>query len=417
MSLQRKVLFYLPLLLPAAFSFPAAAQDGYTLEQVVVFSRHGLRAPLASPSSALGKVTPDTWPQWDTPSSYLTTRGGVLEAYFGHYFSEWLVDNRLLTADTCPTDKDVSFYANSLQRTISTAQYFAVGAFPGCLVPVVHKEKLGTMDATFNPIIRDDSATFKQQAIDSINQKAGAGGVKGLNERLKPVYQQMADIIRYKDSANCTQDKQCDLMAQETDVKVEAGKEPGVVGPLRTGTSIADAFILQYYEGTPINKIGWGRIKDEKQLADLVSIKEYYNSVVFSAPVVAKAVSANLVKALAGSFGEQQPKFTFLVGHDSNVASLFAALGVKPYHLPHQLETTPIGGKVVFQRWRDNANNKALLKVEYVYQSTEQLASLAPLNRANPPQRVTLTLSDCPTNDKGFCAFEDFQKITKALAQ
>ncbi|MFT8209882.1 MAG: hypothetical protein ACMZI0_03295 [Symbiopectobacterium sp.] len=90
---------------------------------------------------------------------------------------------------------------------------------------------------------------------------------------------------------------------------------------------------------------------------------------------------------------------------------------MKPYHLPHQLETTPIGGKVVSQRWRDNASNKALLKVEYVYQSTEQLASLAPLNRANPPQRVTLTLRERPTNDKGFCPFEDFEKITKALAQ
>ncbi|MEQ6969894.1 bifunctional glucose-1-phosphatase/inositol phosphatase [Pectobacterium polaris] len=415
MSLQRKALFCLPLLLPATLSFQAVAKEGYTLEQVVVFSRHGLRAPLASPSSALGKVTPDTWPQWDTPSSYLTTRGGVLEAYFGHYFSEWLVDNHLLAADTCPTEKDVSFYANSLQRTIATAQYFSAGAFPGCLVPVLHKEKLGTMDATFNPIIRDNSVTFKQQAIDSINQKAGAGGVKGLNERLKPVYQQMAEIIRYTDSANCKQDKQCDLMAQETNVQIEAGKEPSVVGPLRTGTAIADAFILQYYEGTPINKIGWGRIKNEKQLADLVSIKEYYNSVVFSAPVVAKAVSANLVGALAGSFGTQQPKFTFLVGHDSNVASLFSALGVKPYHLPHQLETTPIGGKVVFQRWRDSLHNKELLKVEYVYQSTEQLASLAPLNRASPPQRVTLALNACPADEEGFCSFEDFEKITKAL--
>lgn len=417
MFLQRKALFCLPLLLPFSFASQAAAQDGYTLEQVVVFSRHGLRAPLASPSSALGKVTPDSWPQWDTPSSYLTTRGGALEAYFGHYFNEWLVDNHVLTADTCPTDKEVSFYANSLQRTIATAQYFALGAFPGCLVPVVHKEKLGTMDATFNPIIRNDSAAFKQQAIDSINKKAGDGGVVGLNARLKPAYQQMAEILRYSESANCKQDKVCDLTALETDVKVEAGKEPGVVGPLRVGTSIADAFILQYYEGTPINQIAWGRIKDEKQLADLVSIKEYYNSVVFGAPVVAKEVSANLVRALAGAFGAQQPKFSFLVGHDSNVASLFAALEVKPYHLPHQLETTPIGGKVVFQRWRDPANNKALLKIEYVYQSSEQIAALAPLNRANPPQRVTLTLNGCPANDKGFCAFEDFEKITAALTK
>lgn len=402
-----------------SFSYPlqAAANDGYTLEQVVVFSRHGLRAPLASPSSALGKVTPDAWPQWDTPSSYLTTRGGVLEAYFGHYFSEWLVDNRLLAADSCPTDKDVYFYANSLQRTIATAQYFSLGAFPGCLVPVHHKEKLGTMDATFNPIIRDDSADFKQRAIASINQRAGENGINGLNQRLRPVYQQMADIIRYKESAGCQEDKQCDLMALPAEVKIEANKEPGVSGPLRTGTSIADAFILQYYEGAPIKDVAWGRIKDNAQFEALVSIKEYYNSVVFSAPVVAQQVSANLVKELASSFGADKAKFTFLVGHDSNVASLFSALGVNDYTLPNQFETTPIGGKVVFERWRDDATKKTLLKVEYVYQSTDQIRTLAPLNRAAPPQRVTLTLKDCPADGNGFCAFEDFEKITATLAR
>ena len=227
----------------------------------------------------------------------------------------------------------------------------------------------------------------------------------------------MAQVLRYAESANCKQDKLCDLTAQPTEVKIEAGKEPGVVGPLRTGTGISDAFILQYYEGAPIKDVAWGRIKDEKQFEALVSIKEYYNSVVFSAPVVAKAVSANPVRTLASSFGPDQPKFTFLVGHDSNVASLFSALGVKEYRLPHQFETTPIGGKVVFQRWRDTATNQAWLKVEYVYQSTEQIRTLAPLNRANPPQRVTLALKECPINDKGFCPFDDFAKITTALTK
>lgn len=413
--LKVKALFCLPLLLPLSAETFAAGNDELALEQVVVFSRHGLRAPLASPSSALGKLTPDVWPQWDTPASWLTTRGGVLEAYFGHYFSEWLVDNRLLAADTCPTDKDVYFYANSLQRTIATAQYFSVGAFPGCIVPVTHKEKLGTMDATFNPIIRDDSPEFKQRAIESINQTAGEKGLAGLNERLKPTYQQMAQIIRYGESVNCKEDKQCDLTAMPTAVKIVAGQEPGVSGPLRTGTSISDAFILQYYEGAPIKDVAWGRIKDDKQFESLVAIKEYYNSVVFSAPVVAKEVSANLVKELKNAFGQDKPKFTFLVGHDSNVASLFSALGVKPYKLPHQFETTPIGGKVVFERWKNKTNGETFLKIEYVYQSTEQIKTLAPLNRNNPPQRVTLALKDCQVNTDGFCAFGDFDKVTADL--
>lgn len=33
--------------------------DNYTLEQVVFFSRHALRAPLASPTSIIGKVIPN----------------------------------------------------------------------------------------------------------------------------------------------------------------------------------------------------------------------------------------------------------------------------------------------------------------------------------------------------------------------
>ncbi|QIQ21274.1 bifunctional glucose-1-phosphatase/inositol phosphatase [Zophobihabitans entericus] len=418
---MRKFKYSALLALPLVFSCVAEAAENannYTLEQVVVFSRHGLRAPLASPSSALGKVTPNEWPQWDTPSSYLTTRGGALEAYFGHYFSEWLVDTKLLQADVCPTEKDVYFYANSLQRTIATAQYFSVGAFPGCIVPVYHKEKLGTMDATFNPIIRNDTPEFKQKAIDSINAAAGPGGVIGLNERLKPIYEDMSKVINYGKSATCTVDKQCDFLAQPTTINITASQEPGISGPLRTGTSVADAFILQYYEGSPLSDVAWGQIKNNEQFEKLVSIKEYYNTVNFSAPVVAKEVSTNLINYIHSVFDNKDAaKFTFLVGHDSNVASMFATLGVKPYNLPNQFETTPIGGKILFERWKDNTTGEQLLKIEYVYQSTDQLRKLEQLNRENPPQRVVLELASCPINAMGYCSFDKFENLLNELAK
>lgn len=412
---MRKLKYSLLAALPFCFAISLdvlADTQNYTLEQVVVFSRHGLRAPLSSPSSELGKVTPDKWPQWDTPSSYLTTRGGALESYFGHYFSEWLVDNKLLKNDTCPTDKDVYFYANSLQRTIATAQFFSVGAFPGCTVPVHHKEKLGTMDPMFNPIIRDGSEDFKQRAIASINERAGEGGIDGLNERLKPTYQDMMHVINYPDSANCRQDKQCDLTTLPAGVKIKAGEEPGVTGPLKTGTAIADAFILQYYEGSPQSQVAWGNIKTDDQFAKLVGIKEYYNTVVFSAPVVAKQVSANLVNYINTAFThpDDQAKFTFLVGHDSNIASLLSALDIKPYKLANQYETTPIGGKVLFERWKDPAG-KEWLKMEYVYQTTGQINGLKQLDRANPPARAVLELKGCPVDAQGFCPFDQFKTV------
>ena len=366
---MRKLKIILGLSFVLSFSAQAIETlDNYTLEQVVVFSRHGLRAPLASPTSTLGKITPNQWPQWDTPASYLTTRGGVLESYFGHYFSEWLVDNKLLTENTCPSENEVYIYTNSLQRTIATGQYFTVGAFPGCIVPIIHKEKLGTMDPVFFPVISDDNPEFKQAAITSINQTAHAKGIEGLNQKLNNTYQDLSNIINYTQSTNCLADKQCDFTDLPTKIIIEKGKEPGITGPLRTGTSIADAFILQYYEGAPLQDIAWGKIKNNKQFEQLVAIKEYYNTILFGSPVIAKQVAANLINYINQTFsGKNHTKFTFLVGHDSNVASLFSALKIKSYTLPDQFETTPIGGKIMFQKWRDNHSGEALMKIEYFY--------------------------------------------------
>ncbi|WP_294954235.1 bifunctional glucose-1-phosphatase/inositol phosphatase [uncultured Gilliamella sp.] len=391
----------------------------YTLEQVVVFSRHGLRAPLASPNSTLGKVTPNQWPQWDTPASYLTTRGGVLESYFGHYFSQWLADNKLLDQKDCPDQNDVYIYTNSLQRTIATGQYFAVGAFPGCNVPVVHKETLGTMDPLFFPVISDDSAEFKQSAINAINNIADSDGVKGLNNKLAHAYQDMSDILNYSQSQNCLTDKQCDFSTLPTKLIIEKGKEPGITGPLRTGTSIADAFILQYYEGAPLQDVAWGKIKNNQQFEQLVAIKENYNTVLFGSPVVAKQVATKLVNYINQSFSENEnkPKFTLLVGHDSNVASLFSTIKIKPYQLTDQFETTPIGGKVVFQKWRNNQTGEAMMKIEYFYQSTDQIRHLTELNRQNPPLKVTLEMENCPINTLGFCAFSTFKQAMSKATQ
>ena len=410
---MRKLKIILGLSFVLSFSAQAIETlDNYTLEQVVVFSRHGLRAPLASPTSTLGKITPNQWPQWDTPASYLTTRGGVLESYFGHYFSEWLVDNKLLTENTCPSENEVYIYTNSLQRTIATGQYFTVGAFPGCIVPIIHKEKLGTMDPVFFPVISDDNPEFKQAAITSINQTAHAKGIEGLNQKLNNTYQDLSNIINYTQSTNCLADKQCDFTDLPTKIIIEKGKEPGITGPLRTGTSIADAFILQYYEGAPLQDIAWGKIKNNKQFEQLVAIKEYYNTILFGSPVIAKQVAANLINYINQTFSEKNhTKFTFLVGHDSNVASLFSALKIKSYTLPDQFETTPIGGKIVFQKWRDNHSGEALMKIEYFYQSTDQIRNLTQLNRNNPPHKVTLAMENCPTNTMGFCSFSTFKQI------
>ncbi len=41
--------------------------EGYQLQQVLMMSRHNLRAPLANNGSVLEQSTPNKWPEWGLP--------------------------------------------------------------------------------------------------------------------------------------------------------------------------------------------------------------------------------------------------------------------------------------------------------------------------------------------------------------
>lgn len=416
----RHLVLCLPMLIPFSPSVYAAdnTEGDYTLEQVLVLSRHGLRAPLATGGSALAKVTPKTWPSWDTPGSYLTTRGGVLEAYFGKYLANWLDETNLVKKDGCPTEKDIYVYTNSMQRTISTGQFFAAGSYPGCDITVNHRPEFNKMDPVFNPVITDGSEEFKQKALEAMTNYYPKGGIDGLNRDLKPSYELAAKVVDYKKSETCLVDKRCDLVDEPTALSANVNKEPGINGPLRTGTIISDALILQYYEGFPMKEVGWGNVKSEKDWKALVEIKDWYTDVLFAPPVVAKHISKPLVTYMNSVWNNKDSaKFTFLAGHDSNVASVLSALDVKEYTLPGQFEKTPIGGKIIFQRWKDNKTNKQMMKMEYVYQTTDQIRNMELLTAENPPQRVTLEMKGCPIDSKGFCSWDEFQNVMKALTK
>jgi glucose-1-phosphatase len=403
------------LCLPLLFSSTAFAEnDGYQLEQVLVMSRHNLRAPLANNGSVLAQSTPKAWPQWDTPGGLLTTKGGVLEVYMGHYFNAWLKQAGILPQEGCPTGDSVYVYANSLQRTVATAQFFTNGAFPGCDISVHHQEKMGEMDPTFNPIITNNSEAFNQQALSAMNAELAS-------LKLDASYKQLEQIIDYKDSPACKTDKQCNLATEPNKMSAVPGKEPGVSGPLKVGNSLVDAFMLQYYEGFPMKDVAWGKIVTPHQWQQLAKLKDGYQDSLFTSPVVAQNVAKPLLtyinSALISERKADSAKLTVLVGHDSNIASLLSAMKFKPYELPKQYEKTPIGGKLVFQRWHDGKGDRDLLKIEYVYQSTEQLRNAEPLTLSNPPQRVTLALEGCPVDKDGFCAWSDFEKTMKDVLQ
>ncbi len=266
---------------------------------------------------------------------------------------------------------------------------------------------MGTMDPTFNPVITDDSAAFSEQAVAAMEKELS-------KLQLTDSYQLLEKIVNYKDSPACKEKQQCSLVDGKNTFSAKYQQEPGVSGPLKVGNSLVDAFTLQYYEGFPMDQVAWGEIKSDQQWKVLSKLKNGYQDSLFTSPEVARNVAKPLVsyidKALVTN-RTSAPKITVLVGHDSNIASLLTALDFKPYQLHDQNERTPIGGKIVFQRWHDSKANRDLMKIEYVYQSAEQLRNADALTLQAPAQRVTLELSGCPIDANGFCPMDKFDSV------
>ncbi|KAF1055613.1 MAG: Glucose-1-phosphatase [Stenotrophomonas maltophilia] len=171
----RPLLFALALAAPlVAVAAAPAPTAGDTLEQVVLLSRHNLRAPLVD-GGVLQQATPHAWARWDVPAGELTTKGGVLEVYMGRYLRQSLAADGVLPAHGCPDAATFHAYANSLQRTQATAQFFIAGAFPGCAVTLEQRMPLGTMDPVFNPIIHTDDPAFRARGAGHAAGRAGPG--------------------------------------------------------------------------------------------------------------------------------------------------------------------------------------------------------------------------------------------------
>jgi glucose-1-phosphatase len=402
----RSLLLALSLVATVATAAPAP-MDGDQLKQVVLLSRHNLRAPVVA-SGALANATPETWPRWEVAPGELTTKGGVLEVYMGRYIAQWLRQAQLLPVSGCPQEDDFHAYANSLQRTQATAQFFVAGAFPGCHAAVEQRMPLGSMDPLFDPVIRRDDAAFRTRALESMQRALAAVD-------LAPALSVVEEITRYPQSAACKGHSDCHLALADTTFSTEPGKEPRASGSLALASGLVDALLMEHYQGGGIPREGWGRLTTEAQWQALAQIRNRYQDILFGTPEVARDVAAPLLTRVNALFDDPaSPKVTLLVGHDSNIGSVLAALGISDYSLPGQYEKTPIGGLLQFERWRDRHSGVERIRLAYVYPTTAQLRDALPLANAQPPGRVVLRVPGCAAQE---CTVAEFQRLLHPKAR
>ncbi len=412
-----KKLNSLLLLLMLAFICPSLAlaqlqrsdvfKSKYKLKEVVILSRHNIRSPLSTNGSTLSKMTPHEWTSWSSAASELTLRGGVLETEMGQFFRKWTINEGLFKDNYVPTVDEVNVYANSMQRCIATAQYFSGGFMPVAGLKVNHRYVPSKMDPIFFPRLTKSSEVFRAEAMRQINLMGGKEGLVGINKGLKESYDIIAKVLDMKQSEYYKKGEVKDFTYNDTQITLNLNQEPGMKGSLKNANSASDAFILQYYEEPDAMKAGFGHKLSLDEWTKIAKVKDVYGDVLFTAPIVAVNVAHPLLQYMYDELNADNRKFTFLCGHDSNIASVDAALGVEEYSLPNSIEKkTPIGSKLVFEKWVD-ANGKAYIAVNIVYQSTDQLKQMSLLDLAHAPQVFSLKLKGLTENADGLYTFDD----------
>ena len=187
---------------------PASFHDDYQLEEMVILSRHNIRSPLSGNGSALGNLTPHTWFRWTSGPSELSLRGGQLETMMGQYFGQWLESEGVIKDKNTyiPAEGEMRFYANSMQRTIATAQYFSSGMLPVANVTIEHKFAPSKMDPVFHPQLTFMSDAFRTQAMKEISAMGGQKGLQGINDKVENNYRIIEKALDLKDSPAAKKD-------------------------------------------------------------------------------------------------------------------------------------------------------------------------------------------------------------------
>ena len=389
----------------------------YQLKEVVVMSRHNIRSPLVSGSTAYMRVTPYKWFSWSSPGSQLSLRGGVLETEMGQFFRKWLVGEGLLPDNYRPEGDEVLFYANSRQRTFATAKYFSAGFLPFANVEITHKYEEDKMDPMFTPQFTKMNDTYRQRVVAEMN--ALHGGPQAWMQSVQPALTLVEEVIDMAHSPAALNDT-THFWYDDTQFKLEKGSEPKMSGGYTLANSVADALVLQCYESESMT--AFGHELTQEQWRAICGIKEVYDGLLFTTHSAAVNLAYPLVSRIREELHREGRKFTFLCGHDSNLASISAALRFVLPETEQALELhTPIGSKLVFEKWSNGTEE--FVAVNLVYQAVGQLQNRTLLSWAvedglQVPQVMPIAIEGLTANSDGLYRLADLDaRMTEAMAE
>lgn len=408
----------------------AAPPTGYTLERVVILSRHGVRSPTKQ-TQLMNDVTPDKWPQWPVKAGYLTPRGAELVTLMGGFYGDYFRSQGLISPG-CPAEGTVYVYADIDQRTRLTGQAFLDGIAPECGLKVHYQADLKKVDPLFHPVEAGVCKLDSAKAHQAVEQRLG-GSLSELSQRYAKPFALMGEVLKFSASPYCKslqqEGKTCDFAtfaANEITVNKE-GTKVSLSGPLALSSTLGEIFLLQNSQG--MSDVAWQRLNGEDNWVSLLSLHNVQFDLMAKTPYIARHKGTPLLQQIdtalvleSDAQGQTLPllpqtKLLFLGGHDTNIANIAGMLGAN-WQLPQQPDNTPPGGGLVFELWQNPANHQRYVAVKMFYQTMDQLRNAEKLDLKNNPARaVPIAIEGCENDgDNKLCRLEAFQnKVAQVI--
>lgn len=396
-------------------SVAKSAEDGETLQFVLFLSRHGVRSPTGK-AEQYNPYSAAPWPEWSVPPGYLTAHGYTLMTQFGAYDRARLAADGLLAQAGCADASRVTIVADSDERTRETGKAIAQGMFPGCALDVQARPE-GTADPLFHAQHAGAGNTNRALMQAAVLGRIG-GDPNHLTEAYRPQLAALDRILAGCGAGPAAAQKRTSLFDIPSNDPVANGEHAGALrGPLTVASTLAENLLLEYTEGLQGKELAWGCM-DEAALRNVLQLHAASSDFTRRTPTIARMEASNLLahillsleqaasgKPVQGALGKAGDRVLFLAGHDTNIETVAATLGLT-WIIDGRRDDTPPGGALVFELWR-GAKGTQTVRVTYTAQTLSQMHTAQPLALDHPPAVAPVFVPGCSREDTA-CTLEGF---------
>lgn len=352
------------LVLPSAPMHAQNAPVNDKLEMVVALFRHGIRPPLGAFASSANQYSGKAWPalqDWHAISGdkgpqwgNLTEHGKLLAQALGRHYAAHYRDI------VGPRASGVYFWADVDERTQQTAQGLKNGFCSpntgniACHARLKGLDGAGIKDPLFHPFVAGCGQPDKAKLTEIANniQKNQATWMR----ELSPTFSTFQTTLNCNGEAGCTPILK---KWEQSPDKAKAGCGPDDCpndpdanpvkwsGAFSYASGATEAFLLEYANNMPQNKVGWGRVNPPNpqikppNLGSMLQLHEFFFEKTQREDYIAKIQGSNLVREILDDLeraikgpvlgcphGDANSKFVGLVGHDTNLASVETLLNI-----------------------------------------------------------------------------------------